>query len=113
MLTGGIANTVYIIVSGELAKEIFKEHNIDPRKTASLLDIFSCVIQGILTYDAQLLIAGSFSKDLVSSVQIVPYMWYPFMLAIFTIVSILTPFGNRYLIKNPWDFKKDSIKNIG
>ncbi|MBU5675133.1 Na+/H+ antiporter NhaC family protein [Alkaliphilus sp. MSJ-5] len=97
-------NTVSIIVSGQLAKEISKEHNIDPRKTASLLDAFSCVMQGLIPYGAQLLIAGSFTDGLVSPVQIVPYVWYCYILVIFAILSIVTPFGNGYLAKNPWNF---------
>lgn len=97
-------NTVSIIVSGQLAKEISKEHNVDPRKTASLLDAFSCVMQGLIPYGAQLLIAGSFTKGLVSPIQIVPYIWYCFILVIFAILSVLTPFGNGYLSRNPWDF---------
>lgn len=97
-------NTVSIIVSGQLAKEISKEHNVDPRKTASLLDAFSCVMQGLIPYGAQLLISGSFTKGLVSPIQIVPYIWYCFILVIFAILSVLTPFGNGYLSRNPWDF---------
>ncbi|KNF09105.1 transporter, NhaC family [Gottschalkia purinilytica] len=97
-------NTVSIIVSGQLAKEISKEHNVDPRKTASLLDVFSCSMQGLIPYGAQLLMAGSFTNGSVSPVQIVPYVWYCFILVIFAILSIVTPFGNRYLAKNPWDF---------
>src|SRR5699024_5271116 len=69
-------NTVSIIVNGELAKEISKINKIDQRKTASLLDTFSCVIQGIIPYGAQLLIVGGFTDGVLSSVQIVPYMWY-------------------------------------
>ena len=100
-------NTVSIIVTGKLAKELSKEHSIDPRKTASLLDAFSCVMQGLIPYGAQLLIAGSFTNGLVSPVQIIPYIWYTFILAIFAILSILTPFGNGYLMRNPWDFENN------
>lgn len=99
-------NTVSIIVSSQLAKEISKEYEVDPRKTASLLDTFSCVMQGLIPYGAQLLIAASFTHGLVSPVQIMGYVWYSLLLAIFAIISIFTPFGNRYLIKNPWDFEK-------
>ncbi|EDT86281.1 Na+/H+ antiporter NhaC family protein [Clostridium botulinum] len=98
-------NTVSIIVCGELSKEISKEYKIDPRKTASLLSTFSMAMQGIIPYGAQLLIAGSFTKGSVSPVQIVPYMWYPFILTIFGIIFILTPFGNGYLKKHPWNFE--------
>lgn len=93
-------NTVSIIINGQLAKEISTEHNVDPRKTASLLDTFSCIMQGIIPYGAQLLIAGSFTNGLISPVQLVPYIWYCFILAIFAITSILTPFGNGYLKRN-------------
>nr|WP_312579267.1 Na+/H+ antiporter NhaC family protein [Sedimentibacter sp.] len=97
-------NTVSIIVSGQLAKEISRKHGIDPRKTASLLDVFSCTMQALIPYGAQLLIVGSFTNGLISPVQIVPYVWYCFILAVFALLFITTPFGNRYLIKNPWDF---------
>ncbi len=93
-------NTVSIIVSGQLSKEISRTHDVDPRKTASLLDTFSCIMQGLIPYGAQLLIAGSFTNGSVSPVQIVPYVWYCFILAVFAILSIVTPFGNGYLRRN-------------
>lgn len=93
-------NTVSIIVSGQLSKEISRTHGVDPRKTASLLDTFSCIMQGLIPYGAQLLIAGSFTNGSVSPVQIVPYVWYCFILAVFAILSIATPFGNGYLRRN-------------
>ena len=101
-------NTVSIIVSGELSKKLSKEHNIDPRKTASLLDAFSCIMQGLIPYGAQLLISGSFSNGMVSPVQIVPYMWYSFILIVFAILSIMTPLGNGYIKKHPWNFNENS-----
>lgn len=82
-------NTVSILISGELAKEVAKEYHIDPKRTASLLDIFACTVQSIIPYGAQLLIAAGFTKGLVSPVEIVPYVWYSFLLMIsvtFTIV---------------------------
>lgn len=102
-------NTVSIIISGQLAKEISKKHKVDPRKTASLLDAFSCVMQSLIPYGAQLLMAGSFTNGLISPIQIVPYMWYSFVLVVFAIVAILTPFGNGYLRKHPWDFEKNKV----
>lgn len=101
-------NTVSIIVNGQLAKEISKEYEVDPRKTASLLDTFSCIMQGLIPYGAQLLIAASFTNGLISPVQIVPYIWYCMILAVSAILSIFTPFGNRYLIKNSWNFEKST-----
>ncbi|WP_291578484.1 Na+/H+ antiporter NhaC family protein [Clostridium sp. UBA6640] len=101
-------NTVSIIVNGQLAKELSKEYKIDPRKTASLLDTFSCIMQGLIPYGAQLLITASFTNGLISPVQIVPYVWYCMILAVFAILSIFTPFGNRYLIKNSWNFEENT-----
>ncbi|TON77850.1 hypothetical protein CGH50_29490, partial [Vibrio parahaemolyticus] len=52
-------NTVAIIVSGSVARQLAEENNVSPRRSASLLDIFSCVVQGILPYGAQVLLLGS------------------------------------------------------
>ncbi len=75
-------NTVSILISGELAKEVAKEYDVDPKRTASLLDIFACTVQSIIPYGAQLLIAAGFTNGLVSPVEIVPYVWYSFLLMI-------------------------------
>ncbi len=83
-------NTVAIILTGGMAKEIAKSHNVDPRRSASLLDIFSCVIQGLIPYGAQILLAGSISK--LSPLEIVGNMYYCYILAFVAIISILTGF---------------------
>ncbi|SME93447.1 Na+/H+ antiporter NhaC family protein [Desulfovibrio gilichinskyi] len=83
-------NTVAIILTGGMAKEIAKSHNVDPRRSASLLDIFSCVIQGLIPYGAQILLAGSISQ--LSPLEIVGNMYYCFILAFVAIISILTGF---------------------
>jgi len=75
-------NTVSILITGELAKEVSKEYDVDPKRTASLLDIFACTVQSIIPYGAQLLIAAGFTNGLVSPVEIVPYVWYSFLLMI-------------------------------
>lgn len=93
-------NTVSIIICGQLTKEVSNKYDVDSRKAATLLQTFSCVMQGIIPYGAQLLIAGSLSAGLVSPFAIVPYVWFCYALAIFAIISILTPFGNRFLRKN-------------
>lgn len=80
-------NTVAIVMAGPIAKDISNEFNIDPKKTASLLDTFSCVWQGIIPYGAQLLIAASLAK--ITSVSIIPYLFYPFLLLICVVGSIL------------------------
>ena len=97
-------NTVSIIIAGPIAKDLSNEYKVDPRKMASLLDIFSCIIQGIIPYGAQLLIASGFSEGKVSPVEIVPFAWYCFALAIFAIISTFLKFSNA---KNEWDFEND------
>lgn len=92
-------NTVAILISGELSKEISKEYDIEPKRTASLLDIFACTVQSIIPYGAQLLIAAGFTKGLVSPVEIVPYVWYSFFLIISVVLSILFRKENRTTVK--------------
>ena len=70
-----------------IAKEISNEYNIDPKKTASLLDTVSCIFQGIIPYGAQLLIASSMGG--ISSISIMPYLIYQMLLLVFVILSIL------------------------
>ena len=94
-------NTVSILISGELSSQISKEYDVDPRRTASLLDACACIVQGIIPYGAQLLIAASFTKGLISPVEIIPYVWYQFILVIFVVISIFTPFGSGYTRKHP------------
>jgi len=79
-------NTVAIVITGAMAKKISDENGVDPRRSASLLDIFSCVWQGIIPYGAQLLLAGSLSG--LSPVQIMPHLYYPYLLGIFALVAI-------------------------
>ena len=97
-------NTVAIIISGPIAKKMCNEYKIDPRRSASLLDAFSCVFQGIVPYAAQVLIAASFSKGLVAPFQIMPYFWYQFILGIVAIISIYIPFAKA---KDKWNFEYD------
>lgn len=92
-------NTVAILISGELSKEISKEYDIEPKRTASLLDIFACTVQSIIPYGAQLLIAAGFTKGLVSPVEIVPYVWYSFFLIISVVLSIFFRKENRTTAK--------------
>ncbi|SKB83255.1 Na+/H+ antiporter NhaC [Lachnospiraceae bacterium] len=80
-------NTVAIVVAAPIAKTVSEEYGIDPKKTASLLDTCSCILQGIIPYGAQLLIAASLAG--ISSVKIIPWLFYPFLLLIFVVFSIL------------------------
>ena len=98
-------NTVAIIVSGGVAKKIAARFHVDPRKSASLLDIFSCVFQGIIPYGAQLLTAAALASQsglAITALDIVPHMWYCFFLAAFGILSIYIPFADYAIRKNPW-----------
>ena len=80
-------NTVAIVMTGSIAKDISDEYGIDPRRTASLLDIFASVVQGLIPYGAQLLYASAGAG--VSAVQIIPYMYYPMLMAVSAVAFIL------------------------
>jgi len=86
-------NTVAIVMAGPIAKQMGDEYRISPKKTASLLDIFSCVVQGILPYGAQMLVAlSAISATLpdanVSAFNLIPYMFYPFLLLASVLIFI-------------------------
>ena len=104
-------NTVAIIVSGTVAKDMSREYHVDPRRTASLLDVFSCVIQGIIPYGAQLLTAATLTTKVfqiaMSPVEIIPHMWYCWILALFGILSIFVPYADRVCRKDPWNWQYD------
>lgn len=80
-------NTVAIVMSGSIAKEISEEYNISPKRSASLLDIFASVGQGLIPYGAQLLSAASLSA--LTPFQIIPYMFYPVLMGISAIIFII------------------------
>ena len=87
-------NTIAILTTGNIAKNITKEYNLDPRKSASLLDTFSCIVQGMLPYGAQLLMASSFAG--ISATSIISHLYYPFTLFFFAFLSIIIRFPRRY-----------------
>lgn len=80
-------NTIAIVTAGPLAKDIADKYEIDPRKTASILDIFSSCWQGVIPYGAQLLTAAGVAQ--ISPVEILPYLYYPGLMFICGIASIL------------------------
>ncbi len=81
-------NTVAILISGSVARDIAEKNGIDPRRSASLLDMFSCVIQGAIPWGAQLLLAGSIAG--LSPLMLVGESYYPWILALCAIVAILS-----------------------
>ena len=87
-------NTVAIISVGNIAKRIGEKYGLDRRKTASLLDTCSCCMQAIIPYGAQMLMASGLSK--VNPVNIIPYLYYPFVLAICVVSAILLRLPRRY-----------------
>lgn len=87
-------NTIAIITVGPLANDIAEQFRVDKRKSASILDTFSCVIQGIIPYGAQLLIAAELSG--LSPINIIGYLYYPMTLGVVAILSILFRYPRRY-----------------
>lgn len=79
-------NTVAILSVGSIAKDISQRYGVDSKRTASLLDIFSCIVQGIIPYGAQLLMASGLAA--ISSLQIIPFLFYPFLLIVTVSISI-------------------------
>ena len=79
-------NTVAIVITGPMAKQIADENGVDPRRSASMLDIFSCVWQGIIPYGAQMLLAGQLSG--LSPIEIMPTLYYPYLLGITALLAI-------------------------
>lgn len=87
-------NTIALIISGPIAKNISDKFGLDGRKVASLLDTFSCFIQGLIPYGAQLLIAAGLAG--VSAMEIVPYLYYPFLIGLAAIASIIFRYPRKY-----------------
>ena len=84
-------NTVAIVMSNQIAKEMAGDYGISPRKTASILDTFSCIVQGALPYGAQILVAVSAAASLgcsISAFDIIPNLYYPFFLLLSSLVFI-------------------------
>ena len=85
-------NTVAIVMAGPIAKEVSEEYGIDAKRSASLLDTFSCVFQGIIPYGAQMLVAISACATLgytVSAFEIIPLLFYPFLLCLSSLLFIV------------------------
>ena len=85
-------NTVAIVMAGPIAKEVSEEYGIDAKRSASLLDTFSCVLQGIIPYGAQMLVAISACATLgytVSAFEIIPLLFYPFLLCLSSLLFIV------------------------
>ena len=83
-------NTVAIVMANPIAKEMSEEYGITPRRTACLLDTFSCIAQGIIPYGAQLLTAVAAAEATgITAFDIIPNLFYPYMLLICSLVAIV------------------------
>lgn len=87
-------NTIALIMAGPIAKEIAQKFNIAPNRSASLLDIFSCVVQGIIPYGAQLLMAANLAG--ISPVQIMKYLYYPYLLGVGALLAIAFRYPRKH-----------------
>ena len=87
-------NTVAILTVGSIAKQIGDRYGVDNKKCASILDTFSCTVQGLIPYGAQLLIAAGLAA--LNPVSIIPWLYYPFALGFVAIGSILFRYPRRY-----------------
>ncbi len=87
-------NTVAILTVGSIAKKIGDKYGVDNRKCASILDTYSCMMQGVIPYGAQLLMAAGLAK--VNPIGIMPYLYYPMAIGIAATLSILFRYPRRY-----------------
>ena len=87
-------NTVAILTVGGIAKQIGDRYGVDNRKCASILDTFSCFMQGIIPYGAQMLMAAGLAQ--LNPVSIMPYLYYPLSIGIAALLSILLRYPRRY-----------------
>lgn len=87
-------NTIAVITIGPIAKNIADRFGIDCRKSASILDTFSCFIQGIIPYGAQMLIAAGLAS--ISPLSIIQYLYYPMLIGICALSAIVFRYPRRY-----------------
>jgi len=87
-------NTVAILTVGGIAKQVGDRYGVDNRKAASILDTFSCVVQGIIPYGAQLLMAAGLTQ--LNPISILPYLYYPLAVGVVALLSILFRYPKRY-----------------
>lgn len=91
-------NTVTLITTSDIIRKISQKLEIDPRRTASIMDTSSCVIQGVLPYGAQMLMAAALVE--LSPLEILPHLYYVYMLAVMLIISIALQFPKKYTRAN-------------
>ncbi len=93
-------NTVAIIINGSIAKKISEKYGVDPKESAAILDIFSCIFQGLIPYGAQMLIMIGFTKGSASPIDVMLLLWYQMLLFIFTIIFIIFSINEKLSLKS-------------
>ena len=81
-------NTIAILTTGSIARDLAQRYSVSQRRSASILDTSSCFVQGIIPYGAQLLMASGLAS--LSPVEIIPHLYYPFLIGVSLLLSILT-----------------------
>ena len=87
-------NTIAIILTGKVAKKISDDHKLNLKLSASILDIFSCIVQGLIPYGAQILVLMELSGNQVDYFEMIKNTWYIYFLLVFAIISIVFQ-GNK------------------
>ena len=87
-------NTVAILTVGGIAKQIGDKFGVDNRKMASILDTFSCCVQGLLPYGAQMLMAAGLAQ--INPIEIIPYLYYPMVLSVTALLSVWLRYPRHY-----------------
>ena len=87
-------NTIAIITTGRIARDISRKYGVDNRKSASILDTFSCMVQGIIPYGAQMLMAAGLAG--VSALSIIKYLYYPYALGLVALLAIVFRLPRKY-----------------
>ena len=86
-------NTIAILTTGPIVRDLASKYGISPRKAASLIDTSSCFVQGLIPYGAQLLMASGLSG--VSPLAIIPHLYYPILIGVMVVISIVFRFPRR------------------
>lgn len=87
-------NTVAILTVGNISKKIGDKFGVDNRKAASILDTFSCCVQGLIPYGVQMLLAAGLAH--ISPIDILPYLYYPMAIGVAALMAILLRYPRRY-----------------
>lgn len=87
-------NTVAILTVGNISKKIGDRFGVDNRKAASILDTFSCMVQGLIPYGVQMLLAAGLAN--LSPMDILPYLYYPLAIGVAALLAILLRYPKRY-----------------